>query len=347
VRVEVDGHGGVDDPDHRAPGSAPRVVTGRSVARGVLATMIVAVVAVGLLVVVRSTDASSAEQVAAASTAGATSTSPVPPTVPPTALSPAPTPSPVPPGPDACAVQADLTAAVADASGAGERSAAALLDTATGAYFAAGEADAPFDTASVVKVFLATELLLTGRMSGPTATTAYTMITRSDDRAANALYERAGGDGVVTALGQHYGIADLGRPPAAPGKWGETTITADGMAHFYAAVRADPAVWPWLSDAMGDATHRGSDGTDQYFGIPSATDDWAVKQGWMVGLGPGTTYNSTGYVDHGRYVVVLLTHGASARYGAPMAATLTAMARDVLPGGLPGGPGPTRPGCPG
>jgi hypothetical protein len=119
------------------------------------------------------------------------------------------------------------------------------------------------------------------------------------------------------------------------------------MAHFYAAVRNDPAVWPWLSNAMSHATRKGSDGTDQYFGIPSATGDWAVKQGWMVGLGPGTTWNSTGFVDQDRYVVVLLTHGPSSRYGAPMASTLTAMARDVLPGGQVDGPAAGQPGCPG
>jgi hypothetical protein len=318
------------------------VLTGRPRARAVLAVPIAALVAVAVLVGVSSSVAGPTDKVTSAGPTAAVPLPTAPPTPPPT-----PTPAPVPPGPNACVVRADLSDAVADASHSGERAAAVVLDTATGAYFAAGEADAPFDTASVVKVFLATELLLTGRMSGPTATTAYKMITRSDDDAANSLYGRAGGDGVVAAVGRHYGIDDLGNPPAAPGKWGETTITANGLAHFYAAVEADPVVWPWLSDAMGHATRTGSDGTDQYFGIPSAAGDWAVKQGWMVGLGPGATYNSTGYVDHGRYVVVLLTHGPSSRYGAPMAATLTEMARDVLPGGRPGGSGPVRAGCPG
>jgi hypothetical protein len=321
-------------------------MTGRK--HGVLAGAVVVVAAVAVFVGVSASDVGASSPITAA---GSTEALPSPtpsstPTPTPTPTPP-PAPAPVPPGPDACVVNADLSAAVADASQAGERAAAVVLDTTTGAYFAAGDAEAPFDTASVMKVFLATQLLLTGRMNGAVADTAYTMITRSDDGSADALYGRAGGDGVVTALGRHYGITDLGGPPAAPGKWGETTVTADGLAHFYAAVEADPVVWPWLSNAMGHATHNGSDGTDQYFGIPSATGDWAVKQGWMVGLGPGATYNSTGYVDHGRYVVVLLTHGSSNRYGAPMATTLTRMARDVLPGGRPDGPGPVPPGCPG
>ena len=311
--------------------------------RAILAGAIAVAAVGGVLVGLSTSGVVRTDQVTPAGATAPSTTTPAP--APATTSAPA---APVAPaGPNACVVNADLAAAVADASHAGERAAAVLLDTATGAYFAAGEADAPFDTASVVKVFLATELLLTDRMTGPTAGTAYTMITRSDDDAANALYGRAGGDQVVTLLGEHYGIADLGAPPAAPGKWGETTITADGLAHFYAAVEADPVVWPWLSNAMGHAARAGSDGTDQYFGIPSAATDWAVKQGWMTGLGPGATYNSTGYVDHGRYVVVLLTHGPSARYGAPMASTLTTMARDVLPGGRPAGPGPDPAGCPG
>lgn len=253
----------------------------------------------------------------------------------------APTATPRPAAPSSCAVAADLESAVAYASGKGERSAVAVLDTATGAYTAAGDADAPFNTASVVKVFLATNLLLTGQMSGATAVTAQAMISQSDDDAADALYDLAGGDQVVTIVGQHYGIADLGSPPADAGQWGETQVTANGLAHLYAAIKADTTVWPWLSTAMAAATRTAADGTDQRFGIPSASDDWAVKQGWMTGLGPGSTYNSTGYVGATRYVVVLLTYGSAAQYGTAMAGTITQMAKLALPGGVPAGSGPT------
>jgi hypothetical protein len=256
-----------------------------------------------------------------------------------------PTVTPKPAAPDSCAVTADLNAAVAYATGKGERSAVAVLDTQTGAYATAGAADTPFNTASVVKVFLATNLLLTGQMSGSTATTAQAMISQSDDDAADALYDLAGGDQVVTIIEQHYGIPDLGSPPADAGQWGETQVTADGLAHLYADLEDDTTVWPWLSKAMATATRTGADGTDQYFGIPSASDDWAVKQGWMTGLGPGSTYDSTGYVDGSRYVVVLLTYGSAAQYGSAMAATITQMARLALPGGIPGGSGPTSTDC--
>jgi len=188
-----------------------------------------------------------------------------------------------------------------------------------------------------VKVFLATNLLLTGQMSGSTAATAQAMISQSDDDAADALYDIAGGDQVVVIVGQHYGIPDLGTPPADAGQWGETQVTANGLAHLYAALKNDTTVWPWLSKAMAAAPRAAADGTDQYFGIPSASGEWAVKQGWMTGLGPGSTYNSTGYVAGARYVVVLLTDGSAAQYGSAMAGTITQMARTILPGGVPGG----------
>ncbi len=254
-------------------------------------------------------------------------------------------PKPVVQVPNVCAVNADLAAGVTYAAGRVQQAAAAVLDTETGAYYAAGDADAPYNTASVVKVFIATDLLVTGQMTGQTATTAYTMMAQSDDDAADALYGLVDGDDVVPALAAHYGIADLGSPPADTGQWGETKVTANGLAHFYAAVKKDPAVWPWLSKAMANTVRVGSDGTDQYFGIPSASNDWAIKQGWMTGLGPGSTYNSTGYVQGDRYVVVLLTYGSVSQYGTYMSETITQMARDVMPGGQVGGTSPATASC--
>ncbi len=32
---------------------------------------------------------------------------------------------------------------------------------------------------------------------------------------------------------------------------------------------------------MANTTRDGTDGTDQFFGIPSASQDWAVKRGWI------------------------------------------------------------------
>lgn len=233
-----------------------------------------------------------------------------------------------------CGVQLAAQAAVDVATAAGETSAVVVLDTTTGTLTSAGQATTQFNTASVVKVLMASELLVTGQMTGDTADTALQMITRSDDDAADELYELAGGDDVVNLVAQRYGIADLGGPPEEAGQWGESQVTAKGLAELYAALQRDPVVWPWLSAAMAGTTTTAADGSDQTFGIPSAAASWAVKQGWMVGLGPGATYSSTGYVDGGRWVVVLLSSGAAEQYGEQMTDTMTSMAKALVPDGV-------------
>lgn len=302
-------------------------------------------IVVGLLTVGVDVEAQAAERRGAPQPAAATSAAyaTVTPTATPTAvapvaalaITPAATATPVPPPvpvTNTCAITADLAAAVALATAQGEQSGATVLDTSTGTVVSAGAAETAFDTASVVKVLIATELLLQGQMTGATATTAQQMIALSDDDAADALYDLAGGDAIVTDVAAHYAITNLGSPPAETGEWGETTVTADGLARLYAALKADPVVWPWLSQAMSGAQQTAADGTDQFFGIPATTTTgWAVKQGWMVGLGPGATYNTTGYVDGDRYVVVILTHGSAADYDSVLPTTLSAMARDVIP----------------
>lgn len=82
---------------------------------------------------------------------------------------------------------------------------------------------------------------------------------------------------------------------------------------------------------MSAAQQTAADGTNQFFGIPTATTGWAIKQVWTVGLGPGATYNTTGYVDGDRYVVVILTHSSAADDNPVLPTTISAMARDVIP----------------
>lgn len=256
----------------------------------------------------------------------------------PVAPSPAPT-TPAVPAPTAasCATTAAVTAALDAGTSRVGRVAVAVTDTVSGATAVAGD-PGRFPSASVVKVLLATQLLLTGQMTGDTDALAQAMISASDDAAADAVYDLAGGDAVVDLVAGHYGIADLGGPPPEPGQWGLTQLTAAGLARLYVALQADPVVWPWLSAAMAATTEVADDGTDQWFGIPSATGAWAVKQGWMVGLGPGASYHSTGLVD-GRWAVVILASGAEDQYGDELADAVTAVAQALLPAGaVPEGP---------
>jgi hypothetical protein len=234
--------------------------------------------------------------------------------------------------PAQAAVTTNAATAVSYAHGHGYRSSIGVLDTQTGAFWGAGDYNSAYASESVMKVFIATRLLLTNQMSGWNETTAYKMITQSDDASANALYGRAGGDGVITWVKQALNIPSLGSPPLRSGWWGGTQINAHGMALFYDAIRARPNVWGWLGNAMHHATTYGSDGTYQYFGIPSATNGPAVKQGWGGDNPAGQpAFNSTGVVNGDRYAVVILTQGGT--YGAAISGMVTTEAKLLMPGG--------------
>jgi hypothetical protein len=180
-------------------------------------------------------------------------------------------------------------------------------------------------------------------MHGATESTAWKMITQSDDWSASALYGRVGGDGLEPWIERHYHVPDLGYGPSRAGWWGNTHLTPVGLAKLYGKLKADPKVAPWLLRAMHHATEYGSDGTYQFFGLPSATSHPAIKQGW----GNDTDYcctadfNTTGFVNGNRYAVVMLARGPSYTYGTAISGMLTAAARRLLPGGTFPDPIPT------
>jgi hypothetical protein len=214
-----------------------------------------------------------------------------------------------------------------------EAAAVALLDRQTGTLYGAGDIDETYASASVVKVFIATRLLVDGQAQDPAVRDLmWRMITLSDDDAGSRLYILAGSEGLVGWIHDRYGIDGL-KPANIPNYWGLTRITARAMVTFYARVADDPAVAPWLLDAMAHVEPYGSDGYYQHFGIPPAASDWAVKQGWMCCLENLTRLHSTGYVDNDRYAVALLTAGPRAYYDQDAGATLTLMAQALMPKG--------------
>jgi hypothetical protein len=233
---------------------------------------------------------------------------------------------------------ARIKAAVRSATSRGYQAGVAVVDTTTGKLWAAGNYNGMFATESVVKVFIATRLLATKQLTGDTADTAYRMISQSDDGAADSLYGLTGGDEVVTWIADHYGIANLGSPPTKAGWWSNTHISAVGMARFYAKVKADPLVWPWLSNAMHHATTYGSDGTYQFFGLKQADPKAAIKQGWGQDDDDWTEasdFNSTGFVNSDRYAVVILVKGPPWEYNSGTPAAVTSIATALMPGGVP------------
>ncbi len=228
----------------------------------------------------------------------------------------------------------------------GYRTGIAVLDLSTGEYVGAGDDTGSFASESVVKVMIATELLATGQMTGETESTAYQMITQSDDDDADALYGLAGGDNVINLVAKRYNITDLGTPPNSPGYWGNTEISAKGMVYLYAAIAKDPVVGPWLMNAMANATEYGADGTYQFFGIPSATTGAAIKQGWGDDGddSPNADFNSTGYVEGDKYAVAILTDGSPSTYGTAISDMVTTEAKLLMPNGVARQPGRAQPG---
>jgi hypothetical protein len=220
----------------------------------------------------------------------------------------------------------------------------AVLDTKTGHFYGAGHYKNFFASESVVKVFIATRLLVSGRMHGTTKARAYKMITQSDDAIASSFYGSVGGDSLINWIKQRYGVPSLGTPPHRANWWGNTHITPGGLVRLYAKLKRDPKVGPWLLNAMHHATRFGSDGTFQFFGLPSATSGAAIKQGWGADFDDwfnSADFNTTGFVNHDRYAVAILARGPISTYGSAIGNLLTNVARRVLPAGVFPDPVPT------
>jgi len=212
----------------------------------------------------------------------------------------------------------------------------AVYDTKRHKVYGSGSYKSTFASESVVKAMIATRLIVQGRMHGSTARRAYKMITQSDDAIASSFYGSVGGDGLINWVKRHYHVPDLGSPPHRAGWWGNTHITPIGLVKFYAKVKSDRKVGPWLLNAMHHARKYGSDGTYQFFGLPSATTHAAVKQGWGIDYddwGRSADFNTTGYVNGDRYAVAILARGPARTYGRAIGNALTQTARRLLPGG--------------
>ena len=211
----------------------------------------------------------------------------------------------------------------------------AVYDTWEHRIYGGGDSDGIFASESVVKVMIANRLLVQGRMHGSTARRAWKMITRSDDAIASSFYGSVGGDGLIHWIKRRYHVKNLGRRPSRAGWWGNTHITPRGLVRYYARMKHDRRVAPWLLNAMHHAKPYGSDGTYQFFGIPQATHGFALKQGWGNDIDWCCTadFNTTGFVNQNRYAIAILARGPSSTYGGPIGRMLSQTAKLLLPGG--------------
>jgi len=194
------------------------------------------------------------------------------------------------------------------------------------------EVDRPFPTASMVKLFVAEDILyraraglLTLRADDPWL--LQEMIRRSDDPAASLLWARYGGGQMVADVARRYRLSGTA-PPAVPGQWGETTTTARDLGRVLSLLpsAAHPDDAAALLEWMRAATPVAADGFDQQFGLlGTAPPGTAVKQGWMCCVGGHRHLHSVGVVDS-RVVVLLSEVSRSVGYGEARAALTTAAA---------------------
>jgi hypothetical protein len=236
---------------------------------------------------------------------------------------------------DAVVRKTVMSSAASFAHAQGYQVGIAVLDTKTGHFYGSGDYRGIFASESIVKVFIAARLLVRGEMYGRTKQLAYKMITQSDDGIASSLYGRVGGDSLIDWVKSYFHVPSLGYRPTRAGWWGNTHIRPSGLVRLYAKLKANHRVGPWLLNAMHHATKYGSDGTYQFFGIPSATKGAAIKQGWGndAHYGSSADFNTSGFVNNNRYAVAILAQGPASSYGTKIGNLLTSVARRVLPGG--------------
>lgn len=201
-------------------------------------------------------------------------------------------------------------------------------------------ASRPFPSASMVKLFIAEDILHRARTGGLTLDGGdYGLLSRmlrsSDDPAASRLWVRYGGNRMVVDVARRYGLTGTS-PTTVPGQWGQVMTTAADLARFLSLVPvvAHPLDAAWFFGWLERSTPIAADGFDQSFGLFGTGDgERAVKQGWMCCVGGNRHVHSVGVV--GRKVVVLLTEVPRSSGYDDVRAALTAAAAEVPVRGRP------------
>lgn len=219
----------------------------------------------------------------------------------------------------------------------------AILDRNTGALISNGRADTPFPTASVVKLFIADDLLLQQSDGQTTLSLADrksldAMLRSSDDSAAQIFWDRSGGNAVITRIVARYGLTGTTAP--YNGHWDVTTSTAHDLVRYYDMLLNGSGGLPpeqanVIMGNLAQSTPTGNDGYPQRFGIPDGlyAEPVAVKQGWFCcWSGANQLHVSTGVIGPERRYVMAV---ASLQPVGEAAArdTITQAVKTIFPGG--------------
>jgi hypothetical protein len=232
--------------------------------------------------------------------------------------------------------------ATADAAKSGADVETVVLDRNTGRTVSNGDND-PFPIASVVKLFIADDLLLQESKGQTTLSAADhksldVMLRSSDDGAAQAFWDRSGGNAIISRVIARYGLKGTTAP--YNGHWDVTTSTASDLVHYYDLLLSGGGGLPSEQAAvilsnLAQSTPTGTDGYPQRFGIPEGlyAEPVAVKQGWFCCWnGANQLHVSTGVIGSQRRYVMAISSlepddEAAARE------TITQAVKTMFPGG--------------
>lgn len=232
--------------------------------------------------------------------------------------------------------------ATADAAKSGADITVSVLDRHTGAIVS-DSANQPFPIASVVKLFIADDLLLRESM-GETKLSAADrksldiMLRSSDDGAAQTFWDRSGGNAVISRIVARYGLTGTTAP--YNGHWDVTQSTASDLVRYYSMLLDGSGGLPpeqanVIMSNLAQSTPTGTDGYPQRFGIPEGlyAEPVAVKQGWFCCWNGGNQLHvTTGTIGPDRRYVMAMSSlepgdAASAR------STMTQAVKAMFPGG--------------
>jgi hypothetical protein len=239
-------------------------------------------------------------------------------------------------------LDARVRQATADAAASGADIDTVVLDRDTGQIVSNG-ANKPFPIASVVKLFIADDLLLQEskgetKLSAADRKSLDLMLRSSDDGAAQSFWNRSGQNAIIARVVARYGLTGTTAP--SDGHWDVTLSTASDLVRYYDMLLDGTGGLPAeqanliISD-LAQSTPTGTDGYPQQFGIPEGlyAEPVAVKQGWFCCWdGANQLHVSTGTIGPERRYAMAISSlepddAAAARE------TITQAVRTMFPGG--------------
>jgi hypothetical protein len=239
-------------------------------------------------------------------------------------------------------LDARVRQATADAAKSGADIETVVLDRSTGQIVSNGD-NTPFPIASVVKLFIADDLLLQESQGKTTLSPAdrkslEIMLRSSDDSAAQNFWDRGGQNAIIARVKARYGLAGTTAP--YNGHWDVTESTASDLVRYYDMLLDGTGGLPpeqanVIISNLAQSTPTGTDGYPQRFGIPEGlyAEPVAVKQGWFCCWnGANQLHVTTGIIgaDH-RYAMAI--GSLDPADAADARANVTQAVKTMFPGG--------------